>query len=142
MVQSVASHDIKLENVLLMEPYSPDNTRPICKLSDFGLSINSGSSHDGIVGTPLYMAPEVVARRRGEGYDAKVTNYATHHEVQLSLCSQLHAQHAMTNTCKSPWPQPVLCSSSWEPDTELLCSAATATLLHAFDRRAHARSAR
>lgn len=86
-VQGVASRDIKLQNVLVV---SEVEGRPIVKLADFGLSSScaqdaqlwmpgmpqSLSSGGNTVGTPGYMAPEVVGSAgRGEerrAYDAKV----------------------------------------------------------------------
>lgn len=50
--------DIKLENVLL-----ESNPIPIIKLCDFGYSGPTGlkQAPDGLVGTPQYMAPELLA---------------------------------------------------------------------------------
>lgn len=85
----VASRDIKLQNVLVV---SEVEGRPIVKLADFGLSSScaqdaqlwmpgmpqSLSSGGNTVGTPGYMAPEVVGSAgRGEerrAYDAKAAD--------------------------------------------------------------------
>ncbi len=70
-MQGVAHRDIKLENILL-----DGGVRPIVKLADFGLSADVGEtgqvSHDGIIGSPQYFAPEVLDTTVGEEYDAKV----------------------------------------------------------------------
>ncbi|KPF41180.1 serine/threonine-protein kinase, partial [Rhizobium sp. AAP43] len=59
----VTSRDIKLENTLL--DCSP---RPLIKLSDFGFSkdTNVQSAPSSRVGTPAYLAPEVISNKPGE----------------------------------------------------------------------------
>lgn len=50
----VAHRDLSLENILLSDG--------VCKVSDFGLSIDAHQECSGWVGKEYYMAPEVVAR--------------------------------------------------------------------------------
>ncbi|PSC74454.1 sulfur stress regulator [Micractinium conductrix] len=64
----VTSRDIKLENTLL-----DGSDRPLIKLADFGFSkdANQHSAPTSRVGTPAYLAPEVVGNRPGQVYDGK-----------------------------------------------------------------------
>ena len=80
--QGVANRDLKLEN-LLLDRDGRDGTRPLLKICDFGYSKHEmNSSAKTGVGTPVYMAPEVIL---GDNkYDAKVR--AAHHPQQLSWC--------------------------------------------------------
>ncbi len=73
-VQGVANRDMKLDNTLLVDR----GTRPLVKLADFGFSKdeNSQSAPSSRVGTPAYLAPEVVANKEGQQYDAKVSGTA------------------------------------------------------------------
>lgn len=65
----VANRDVKLENALLAEP-----ERPLVKLCDFGYSKHevAQSAPGSRVGTPAYLAPEVVLATEGQTYDGKV----------------------------------------------------------------------
>lgn len=68
--QGVANRDLKLENLLLSQDCS-DGRRPLLKICDFGFSkheANSGTAKTS-VGTPIYMAPEVIYG--SNRYDAK-----------------------------------------------------------------------
>ena len=69
-VQGIANRDLKLEN-LLLDRDGRDGTRPLLKICDFGYSKHEmNSSAKTGVGTPVYMAPEVIL---GDSkYDAKV----------------------------------------------------------------------
>ena len=69
-LQGVANRDLKLEN-LLLDRDGRDGTRPLLKICDFGYSKHEqNSSAKTGVGTPVYMAPEVIL---GDSkYDAKV----------------------------------------------------------------------
>ena len=69
-MQGVANRDLKLEN-LLLDRDGRDGTRPLLKICDFGYSKHEmNSSAKTGVGTPVYMAPEVIL---GDNkYDAKV----------------------------------------------------------------------
>jgi len=62
--------DIKLENTLLNS--SP---RPLLKLCDFGYSKHEKyqSAPGSRVGTPAYLAPEVILTTKGKVYDGKVS---------------------------------------------------------------------
>jgi serine/threonine-protein kinase SRK2 len=68
--QGIANRDLKLEN-LLLDRDGRDGTRPLLKICDFGYSKHEmNSSAKTGVGTPVYMAPEVIL---GDSkYDAKV----------------------------------------------------------------------
>ncbi|KAL4434846.1 hypothetical protein ABPG77_005373 [Micractinium sp. CCAP 211/92] len=62
----VTNRDIKLENTLLS-----GGPQPLIKLADFGFSKDAclHSAPSSRVGTPAYLAPEVVSNRPGETYD-------------------------------------------------------------------------
>ena len=65
-LQGVASRDIKLENTLL-----DGSERPLIKLADFGFSkdANMQSAATTRLGTPAYLAPEVLSNSPGQTYD-------------------------------------------------------------------------
>lgn len=65
----MANRDLKLEN-LLLDRDGKDGSRPLLKICDFGYSKHElNSSAKTGVGTPVYMAPEVIL---GDNkYDAK-----------------------------------------------------------------------
>ena len=66
----MANRDLKLEN-LLLDRDGRDGTRPLLKICDFGYSKHEmNSSAKTGVGTPVYMAPEVILG--DQKYDAKV----------------------------------------------------------------------
>lgn len=67
----VCSRDIKLENTLL-----DDSPRPLVKLCDFGFSkdANYHSAPGSRVGTPAYLAPEVISAGGGSKYDGKMAD--------------------------------------------------------------------
>lgn len=69
--RGVANRDVKLENVLLQSGHR----LPLVKLCDFGYSKHEDwdSAARSRVGTPDYMAPEVVKTRDG-AYDAKTSD--------------------------------------------------------------------
>jgi len=63
--RGVVNRDVKLENTLLVK--EPGARRPLAKLCDFGYSKGrDGTPNSSFVGTPVYMAPEVL---RGQAYD-------------------------------------------------------------------------
>ncbi|KAI7844334.1 hypothetical protein COHA_002132 [Chlorella ohadii] len=64
----VSSRDIKLENTLV-----DGSPRPLIKLADFGFSkdANQHSAPTSRVGTPAYLAPEVITNQPGQVYDGK-----------------------------------------------------------------------
>jgi serine/threonine protein kinase len=69
-LQGVANRDLKLENLLLDRACDPD-TRPLLKICDFGYSKHEmNSSAKTSVGTPVYMAPEIIYG--SNRYNAKV----------------------------------------------------------------------
>ena len=80
LVQGIANRDLKLEN-LLLDRDGRDGTRPLLKICDFGYSKHElNSSAKTGVGTPVYMAPEVIL---GEAkYDAKVS-YHIHASIPI-----------------------------------------------------------
>ena len=79
-VQGVANRDLKLEN-LLLDRDGCDGTRPLLKICDFGYSKHEmNSSAKTGVGTPIYMAPEIIYG--SNTYDAKVAPHA-----RLLLCT-------------------------------------------------------
>eukprot|EP00891_Asterochloris_glomerata_P003766 jgi/Astpho2/3766/fgenesh1_pg.00060_%23_64_t len=60
--RGVANRDLKLENLLVVKREG-EGARPLLKICDFGFSkdvARSGTAKTGKVGTPVYMAPEVV----------------------------------------------------------------------------------
>ena len=65
---NVAHRDIKLENVMLCDGE--------CKITDFGLANFQGGEHRSVlssrVGTPAYVAPEVVTQASYDGFAADV----------------------------------------------------------------------
>jgi serine/threonine-protein kinase SRK2 len=67
----VANRDIKLENALL-----DSNPRPLLKICDFGYSKheNFQSAPGSRVGTPAYLAPEVILTTKGKTYNAKAAD--------------------------------------------------------------------
>lgn len=67
----VANRDVKLENALLADP-----ERPLVKLCDFGYSKHevAQSAPGSRVGTPAYLAPEVVMATGGQTYDGKAAD--------------------------------------------------------------------
>jgi len=68
-VQGVANRDLKLENLLMDQDVN--GKKPLLKICDFGYSKHEmNSSAKSGVGTPIFMAPEIVFS--GKTYDAKV----------------------------------------------------------------------
>ncbi|DBB12672.1 hypothetical protein WJX82_009176 [Trebouxia sp. C0006] len=67
----VANRDIKLENTLL-----DSTTRPLIKICDFGYSKHEKlqSAPGSRVGTPAYLAPEVILTTKGKTYDGKIAD--------------------------------------------------------------------
>ena len=69
-MQGVANRDLKLEN-LLLDREGNTGIRPLLKICDFGFSKHEmNSSAKTSVGTPIYMAPEIIYG--SNRYDAKV----------------------------------------------------------------------
>ncbi|GMH42812.1 hypothetical protein BSKO_10731 [Bryopsis sp. KO-2023] len=69
--KDVVSRDIKLSNVLLDDPEPPTDGHAVVKLCDFGFSKNlaTDSSPKSMIGTPDYVAPEVL---KGGTYSKEV----------------------------------------------------------------------
>jgi serine/threonine-protein kinase SRK2 len=67
----IASRDIKLENTLL-----DTSPRPLVKICDFGYSKHEKfhSAPGSRVGTPAYLAPEVIMTTKGQTYDGKISD--------------------------------------------------------------------
>jgi serine/threonine-protein kinase SRK2 len=67
----VANRDIKLENTLL-----DGSPRPLVKICDFGYSKHEKfqSAPGSRVGTPAYLAPEVIMTTKGQTYDGKIAD--------------------------------------------------------------------
>jgi len=67
----MANRDIKLENTLM--DLSP---KPLIKLCDFGYSKHEKlqSAPGSRVGTPAYLAPEVISTLKGDTYDGKIAD--------------------------------------------------------------------
>ena len=84
----MANRDLKLEN-LLLDRDGRDGTRPLLKICDFGYSKHEdNSSAKTGVGTPVYMAPEVIL---GDNkYNAKVTGVSIHNTM---CCMRGKASH-------------------------------------------------
>jgi len=77
--KNIAHRDLKPENILLC---SDDDKRPVCKITDMGLSklvdLEAQSRLKTFCGTPQYLAPEVLINRvRGGGsYGFEVDNWS------------------------------------------------------------------
>lgn len=82
LFQGVANRDLKLENLLLDRQ---GGKRPLLKIADFGYSKHEmNSSAKTGVGTPVYMAPEVIL---GDNkYDAKVALTFLPSWAHIGLC--------------------------------------------------------
>lgn len=67
----VANRDIKLENTLL-----DGSPKPLVKICDFGYSKHERfqSAPGSRVGTPAYLAPEVILTTKGKKYDGKIAD--------------------------------------------------------------------
>jgi len=85
--KNVCHRDLKLENILLMEP-GPNS---LVKVTDFGLSkqFNSSNILESYVGTPIYMAPEVISCRFSEtstSYSCKADCWSLGVMLYMLLC--------------------------------------------------------
>ena len=69
----IVNRDIKLENVLLTSNQMLPSGMPLVKLSDFGFSKDEDvhSAPRTRLGTPMYIAPEVLRNRPGAFYDGR-----------------------------------------------------------------------
>jgi serine/threonine-protein kinase SRK2 len=71
--QAMAHRDLKLENALLMD----SGPRPRLAICDFGYTKSEtlhSAFHTGNVGTPSYLAPELLTLRQGDNYDGKAVD--------------------------------------------------------------------
>ena len=69
----MAHRDLKLENALLMD----DGPRPRLAICDFGYTKSTqlhSAFHTGNVGTPSYLAPELLTLSQGQTYDGKAVD--------------------------------------------------------------------
>ena len=93
-MKGVANRDLKLEN-LLLDREGNTGIRPLLKICDFGFSKHEmNSSAKTSVGTPIYMAPEIIYG--SNRYDAKVC-----HRVACSVlvcCAQFSSQGQFLGT--------------------------------------------
>jgi len=110
--QGVANRDLKLENMLL-DRDGQDGTRPLLKICDFGYSKHEmNSSAKTGVGTPIYMAPEII--HGGNRYDAKVRarNACLRHSLARPGARMLHKAQARgylgSRPCNRPPARPRL----------------------------------
>ena len=83
-MKDIVHRDIKLENMLIDK--SP---KPILKLCDFGFSKHKRfqSRPASKVGTPAYLAPEVIMNSTGDTYDGQVCP-SSHAAYTKSLSTQ------------------------------------------------------
>lgn len=64
--QGIVHRDLKMENVMVdLETTPSGETEIICKLADFGFAtvLEEGHGTRGFMGTPFYMAPEIINRQ-------------------------------------------------------------------------------
>ena len=81
--RGIAHRDLKPENILLAAPGSDT-----VKITDFGLSrvVDEGSFMRTMVGTPAYVAPEVLASRGSGGYTPAVDLWSLGVITYVMLC--------------------------------------------------------
>lgn len=115
----VANRDIKLENTLLSRA-----ERPVVKICDFGYSKdeNLQSAPGSRVGTPAYLAPEVILTTQGNKYNAKAADvwscgvilyimltaaypFSRPEDQRLSPSARLHAMMQRTLNVEFSVPQ-------------------------------------
>ena len=88
--QGVMHRDLKLENVMVDQ----HGGEMICKITDFGFAAEvSSEKESSMVGTPIYMAPEVLQKRQ---YDNKVDVWA----LGVMACELLFAHTPFTGTSR------------------------------------------
>lgn len=74
--KGVVHRDLKMENVMVdIEEDEDGEAEIICKVADFGFAtiLEKGQTSRHKMGTPLYMAPEIIT---GRSYDSKVDLWA------------------------------------------------------------------
>lgn len=84
--KDVTHRDLKPENLMIMDRESEDDI--FIKLTDFGFAcfFDPSRKMDVILGTPVYMAPELA---RGEEYDCRVDVWSLGVITHLLLCGEL-----------------------------------------------------
>lgn len=84
---NVTHRDLKLENIMVdIEKQSDGASKIICKVTDFGFAVamDPSGKETLALGTPTYMAPEIVARK---AYDKSVDIWALGVIVYIMLTS-------------------------------------------------------
>ena len=80
--KDITHRDIKPDNVLLTEPWSPSEPSTTVRVTDFGIASVIGEKNrqtTGLIGTPQYMAPELISHGRstpaGDVYSTGIMLY-------------------------------------------------------------------
>lgn len=87
--QDVIHRDLKPENIMLSKVLEPGSKeKPFIKVIDFGMSkmLSPGMSAQSCLGTPGYIAPEVMARKK---YTSAVDMYAIGVITYIVLCGYM-----------------------------------------------------
>ena len=82
---NIIHRDLKLENILVLSVSESDTREAICKISDFGtareidisntLSMTQSMTMTSNIGTPLYMAPEILSGQSRYSMKADIYSY-------------------------------------------------------------------
>eukprot|EP00123_Amoebidium_parasiticum_P020914 comp5858_c0_seq1/m.1721 comp5858_c0_seq1/g.1721 ORF comp5858_c0_seq1/g.1721 comp5858_c0_seq1/m.1721 type:complete len:812 (-) comp5858_c0_seq1:565-3000(-) len=118
---NIAHRDLKPENVLLVS----NDEFTLAKLCDFGFAriVGENSFMQSVVGTPAYVAPEVVRGRRGDGYQLKVDLWSVGVICYVTLSGTFpynEEEDLSTQICNAaflfppqPWSSIALEAKSW-----------------------------